>query len=47
MSVSLLYHTNQVEDVQVNREEYHLDKVIFHVLFTPRQPLCLFLAIKK
>jgi len=40
MSVSLLYHTNQVEDVQVNREEYHLDKVIFHVLFTPRQPLC-------
>lgn len=40
MSASLLYHTNQIEDVQVNREEYHLDKVIFHVLFTPRQPLC-------
>jgi transposase len=40
MSASLLYHTNQIEDVQVNHEEYHLDKVIFHVLFTPKQPLC-------
>lgn len=40
MSVSMLYHTNQIEDVQVNREEFHPDKVVFHVLFTPRKTIC-------
>lgn len=40
MSASLLYHTNQIEDVQVQNEEYHADKVIFQVLFVPKQQLC-------
>ena len=40
MPASLLYHTNQIEDVQVQKEEYHADKVIFRVLFVPRRPLC-------
>jgi len=40
MPASLLYHTNQIEDVQVNNVEYHLDKVTFRVLYAPKQPLC-------
>lgn len=40
MPASLLYHTNQIEDVQVNNVEYHLDKVTFRVLYVPKQPLC-------
>ncbi len=40
MSASLLYHTNQIEDVQVEKEEYHTDKVIFKAIFVPKQPLC-------
>jgi transposase len=40
MSASLLYHTNQIEDVQVEKEEYHVDKVIFRAVFVPKQSLC-------
>ncbi len=40
MPASILYHTNQIEDVQVNHVEYQFDKVIFRVLFTPKHPLC-------
>src|SRR3974390_402748 len=40
MSASLLYHTNQIEDVQVQKEEYHTDRVLFRVNFVPRRPLC-------
>lgn len=40
MSASMLYHTNQIQDVQVEKEEYHSDKVIFKVVFMPKQPLC-------
>lgn len=41
MSAStLLYHTNQVEDVQVLNEEYHSDRIIFKVIFVPKQPCC-------
>jgi transposase len=38
MSASLLYHTNQIKDVQVLNVEYHLDRVIFKVLFTAKPP---------
>ncbi len=40
MSASLLYHTNQIEDVQVEKEEYQNDKVIFRAVFVPKQSLC-------
>lgn len=40
MSASLLYHTNQIENVQVKTVEYHQDKVTFNVLFTPEKSLC-------
>jgi len=40
MSASFLYHTNQIQDVQVEKEEYHADKIIFKVVFVPKQPLC-------
>jgi transposase len=41
MSASLLYHTNQVQDVQVLKEEYHADRIIFRVNFVPNKTLCL------
>lgn len=37
MSASLLYHTNQIEDVQVLKEEYHTDKILFEAVFTPNK----------
>lgn len=40
MSASLLYHTNQIENIQVKNVEYHPTKVVFDVLFTPVKPLC-------
>lgn len=40
MSASLLYHTNQIKDVQVLNVEYHLDKVIFKVAFEPKEKVC-------
>ncbi len=40
MSASLLYHTNQIENVQVKNVEYHSDRVIFKVFFIPEKPLC-------
>jgi transposase len=40
MPASLLYHTNQIEDVQVLEEEYHSDKIIFKAVFEPQRSLC-------
>jgi transposase len=40
MSASLLYHTNQIENVQVKNIEYFAEKVIFDVLYTPKKTLC-------
>jgi transposase len=40
MSASLLYHTNQIENVQFKTVEYHSDKLIFRVLFIPKKSLC-------
>lgn len=36
----MLYHTNQIEDVQVKSIEYLANSLVFHVLFCPRKPLC-------
>lgn len=40
MSASMLYHTNQIEDVQVLKEEFHLDKILFQAVFTPKKVIC-------
>ena len=40
MPASTLYHTNQIENVQVKTVEYHSDKIVFNVLFIPEKPLC-------
>jgi len=41
MSASMLYHTNQIEQVQVLKtEEYHSTHVIFYTLFTPKKTVC-------
>lgn len=40
MFASLLYHTNQIEDVQVLRHEYHPDKILFEAVLTPKKIPC-------
>lgn len=40
MPASLLYHTNQIENVQVKTVDYWSNQVIFNVLFIPEKPLC-------
>lgn len=40
MSASLLYHTNQIENVQVKNVEYFVEKIVFEVCYKPQKPLC-------
>lgn len=40
MSASMLYHTNQIEDVQVLTEEFHVDRIVYGAIFTPKQASC-------
>ncbi len=40
MLASLLYHTNQITDIQVKNVEYLQDKIIFHVTYKPKKILC-------
>lgn len=40
MSASLLYHTNQIEDIQVLNEDYTSNKIIFRAIFTPKDVNC-------
>jgi len=40
MSASLLYHTNQIEDVQVLKEEYYGDKILFEAVLISKKTLC-------
>jgi len=40
MSASMLYHTNQIEHVQVKNIEYFLDSIVFEVLYKPVRQLC-------
>src|SRR3974390_3462896 len=40
MSASLLYHTNQITNVQVKSVDYFKDKVVFNALYEPPKPLC-------
>jgi transposase len=40
MFASLLYHTNQIEDVQVLKHEYYEDKILFEAVLTPKKIPC-------
>lgn len=40
MFASLLYHTNQIEGVQVLRHEYHSDKILFEAVLIPKKIPC-------
>lgn len=40
MSASMLYHTNQIENVQVLNQEYYIDKIFYEVVFTPKSAFC-------
>lgn len=40
MPTSMLYHTNQITDVQVKSREFFADKIVFHVFYTPKKELC-------
>lgn len=40
MPASILYHSNQIENVQVKNVEYYSDKIVFEVLYQPIKALC-------
>ena len=40
MPASLLYHTNQIDNVQVKNVEYFLDHIVFKVIYRPLTSLC-------
>lgn len=40
MFASLLYHTNQITDIQVKNVEYFDSKIVFHVTFQPKRSSC-------
>lgn len=40
MIASLLYHTNQITDVQVENVEYFESKIIFHAIYQPKNLSC-------
>ena len=40
MSASLLYHTNQIEDVQVLKEEYYGNKILFEAVLIAKKAFC-------
>lgn len=40
MPTSLLYHTNQITNVQVEKVEYRSDMIVFHALYDINKSLC-------
>jgi transposase len=40
MSASLLYHTNQITNIQDKNVEYFHDKIVFHAIYKPKENLC-------
>lgn len=40
MPASLLYHTNQITNVQVKSVDYFTDKIVFHALYEPSKLIC-------
>jgi transposase len=44
MPASLLYHTNQITDIQVENVEYFESKIIYHAIYKPKKSSCPFCA---
>ena len=40
MPASMLYHTNQITDIQVKNVEYVESKIIFHAIYQPKNASC-------
>jgi hypothetical protein len=40
MLASMLYHTNQITNVEVKNVEYLKDKIIFHTFYLTDKTLC-------
>jgi transposase len=40
MFASMLYHTNQITDIQVENVDYFESKVVFHVIYQPKNSSC-------
>jgi len=40
MPASLLYHTNQITDIQVENVEYFESKIVYHAIYQPKNPSC-------
>ena len=40
MPASLLYHTNQITDIQVKNVEYFESKIIYHAIYQPKKSSC-------
>jgi len=40
MPASLLYHTNQITDIQVENVEYFESKIIYHAIYQPKKSSC-------
>jgi len=40
MFTSLLYHTNQITNIQEKNVEYFSEKIVFHVRYQPKEELC-------
>ena len=40
MLASLLYHTNQITDIQVENVEYFESKIVYHAIYKPKNPTC-------
>lgn len=40
MPASMLYHTNQITDVQVENVEYFESKIVYHTLYRPKNSSC-------
>lgn len=40
MPASLLYHTNQITDIQVKNVEYFDSKIIYHAIYQQKNPSC-------
>jgi transposase len=40
MPASMLYHTNQITDIQVENVEYFESKIIYHAIYQPKKSSC-------
>lgn len=47
MSASMLYHTNQITDVQEKKVDYFSEKIVYHVRYSPKMNYARFVNTKN